>query len=278
MYHRIAQVLLPALLYCATVEANEPGSVSTTGVAAINLIVPSESVVPSRADDQSNHGVSTERKALESTPNIGGGYSGSWFNPEQSGHGFSFQVTPTGSMVVYWFTYDSQGDPMFLIGVGEAGKRGARINMRYVSGMPFGLFDPADVRQEHWGTLRIAFAGCDSGVVSYDSGFADRHGAKFGSGTIPITRLSAIGGTRCREPIEDIESALATIQGTGSTIERIDVYVDGERLGSLPTEISLNEFLLLVDDLLTAWEVSRGVTESRRPLEGDIYVEYLYAD
>ena len=41
-------------------------------------------------------------------------YSGSWYNPDQSGHGFSVEVLSTERSIAYWFTYDPFGNPIFL--------------------------------------------------------------------------------------------------------------------------------------------------------------------
>jgi hypothetical protein len=54
---------------------------------------------------------------------IGPTYSGSWYNPEQSGHGFSLEYSvlsdQTPVVVAYWYVYDSEGNPIWLIGRGE---------------------------------------------------------------------------------------------------------------------------------------------------------------
>jgi hypothetical protein len=53
---------------------------------------------------------------------IGPEHSGSWYWDEQSGHGFSIEIgeLPDGSPlgVAYWYTYDDQGNPIFMLGTG----------------------------------------------------------------------------------------------------------------------------------------------------------------
>ena len=51
-------------------------------------------------------------------------YSGSWYNPSQSGHGFSIEVISPEHTIAYWYTYDSVGNPIFLFADGtNAGDR-----------------------------------------------------------------------------------------------------------------------------------------------------------
>jgi beta-glucanase (GH16 family) len=80
-------------------------------------------------------------------PDIGPAHSGSWYWPDQDGHGFSmeFGELPDGSplAVIYWYTYDDQGNPIFMLGSGVP--EGNRVEVDLVSpvGMIYGEFDPA---------------------------------------------------------------------------------------------------------------------------------------
>ena len=57
---------------------------------------------------------------------IGPTYSGTWYNPQQDGHGFSLeyivQSDGTPLLLAYWYVYDSEGFPLFLVGTDESGK------------------------------------------------------------------------------------------------------------------------------------------------------------
>ena len=78
---------------------------------------------------------------------IGPAYSGSWYNPEQDGHGFSLEYSElndgTAVVVAYWYVYDIEGNQIYLIGTGEA-KEDNTVTLEFVStyGMKFGEFDP----------------------------------------------------------------------------------------------------------------------------------------
>ena len=102
---------------------------------------------------------------------IGPAHSGSWYNPDQSGHGFSIEfgyfVDGTPYSVVYWYTYDSAGNPIFMIGQGVP--VGDRLEVAFQSpvGMKFGEFNPASVTREDGGTAVFEFSDRDNAVNSY---------------------------------------------------------------------------------------------------------------
>jgi len=110
--------------------------------------------------------------ALNDTPPaIGPAHSGSWYPPDQSGHGFSLefgrQLDGTPLAVAYWYTYDTAGNPLFLIGTGEPAAN--RVTIDFVSpvGMVYGDFDPDSVVREAGGTGVFEFADRDTATFSY---------------------------------------------------------------------------------------------------------------
>lgn len=104
-------------------------------------------------------------------PAIGPAHSGSWYQPEQDGHGFSLefgeQLNGTPLAVAYWYTYDDAGNPIFMVGTGVP--EANRVTIDFVSpvGMVYGEFDPASVVREDGGTGVFEFADRDSGSFSY---------------------------------------------------------------------------------------------------------------
>ena len=122
--------------------------------------------------------------------------SGSWFDPTHNGEGWTLEELPDGRALVYWFTYDAQGQQAWT--VGEAAQSGSRVvvesNLR-PTGTRFGAgFDPAQVQRSVWGRLEIDFEGCNAGTLRY----ASTDGA-FGSGTLRPQRLSTLAGSACVE-------------------------------------------------------------------------------
>jgi beta-glucanase (GH16 family) len=116
--------------------------------------------------------------SIPDEPGIGPEYSGSWYNPEQSGHGFSIEVgeAEDGSplAVVYWYTYDDLGNPIFMVGSGVPDAYALEILFESPYGMKYGEFDPVSVTRETGGTAHFEFADKDNGIFSYTpSEFSD---------------------------------------------------------------------------------------------------------
>lgn len=123
--------------------------------------------------------------------------SGSWYNTQQAGHGFSFQVVDLSQFLVFWYVYNFLGQPIWLIGTGDYQGNTAEVTFYYVEGMVFGDFNPDDNEQHVWGTGVFELYSCDEGYFQYNSDFVLDEGEPFGSGGMPITRLSSINGLEC---------------------------------------------------------------------------------
>lgn len=125
---------------------------------------------------------------------VDGGFSGSWYNPERSGHGFVIDVTsnPDGSgarAMVSWYAYqaDGSGDQMWLVGVGPVVGDTAIVDLEVTEGATFGAnFDSTDVMKTLWGQVKIKFTDCTTAHLSYESVLDG-----FGSGDENLTRLTS---------------------------------------------------------------------------------------
>ena len=101
-----------------------------------------------------------------------GGASGQWWNPTRDGEGIYFEIiaTSSGNLVsVAWFTYDEDGNQMWLSGTIEISENDRSVNVPVIvtDGPVFGTgYDPADLNAELWGTLILTFNTCDTGVVT----------------------------------------------------------------------------------------------------------------
>lgn len=80
--------------------------------------------------------------------------SGSWYNPEQVGHGFSVEVVSEDVSVVYWYVYNPDGTPTFLMGVGDNVGDTIHAVAYHNEGMHWGEFDPGHHMEMEWGTVR----------------------------------------------------------------------------------------------------------------------------
>jgi hypothetical protein len=123
-------------------------------------------------------------------------FTGSWYDPAHSGHGFNFEVLGTGSnkiMLGYWYTYDAAGNPSWVVGTGPVTGNSARLNAWTNTGGAFGnAFNPANVDTIPWGTLNVTFSSCDQGTLQFQPG-----NSALPSGSMPITRLTMLYNAGC---------------------------------------------------------------------------------
>jgi len=102
---------------------------------------------------------------------LGPAHSGSFFNAGQSGHGFSIEFgelapgVPLG--IVYWYTYDDLGNPIFMLGNGVPVGNTVEITFESPVGMKYGEFDPDTVVREPGGTAVFVFSDRDNATFSY---------------------------------------------------------------------------------------------------------------
>ncbi len=123
----------------------------------------------------------------------GSGYSGSWYDPLHDGEGWMLQVLDNNRLVITWYTYDSEGNQMWLTGVGELVNSSVHIEEMLISkGGIFGpAFNPDDVELSVWGSLIFTFTDCQNAIASYDSIVG------FGAATLNPVRLTQVAGLQC---------------------------------------------------------------------------------
>lgn len=126
-------------------------------------------------------------------PVVDASVSASWYNPEQSGHGLSVEVLDSGRAVVYWYTFDQTGAPLWIVGTGSV--QGTRIETDAIT-VAGGFFPPAFdaslVKRNQWGTLSLNVDpdDCNKATLSWAS-------QSMGNGDMPMTRLSNLSGLSC---------------------------------------------------------------------------------
>ncbi len=139
---------------------------------------------------------------IEPDPSIiGPAHSGSWFPPSQSGHGFSMEFGQTSSgaplAVVYWYIYDDQGNPMFMVGTGTPEDDRVTITFESPVGMIFGEFDPDSVIREVGGTGEIVFTDRDNAAFSYSpSNFTANNWGHGAIVDLPLIKLFGIDAAK----------------------------------------------------------------------------------
>jgi len=135
------------------------------------------------------------------------GHSALWFNPDRSGEGWVLEILPDGQALGYWFTYDEDGNPRWLIGQGPIVGNEIQFNdlLAPVGGRFGPDFDPDEVDRVRVGSARLVLADCDSGWFEYDA-----YGQ---SQTIDLVRLSRTQGLDCPDSLPP-EHAHAGQSGT----------------------------------------------------------------
>jgi len=127
---------------------------------------------------------------------LGGYMSGNWFDPAEGGHGFQLEFDTGSTVIAIFFTYTPDGagqNWIYAQGSFDAAKSTVTLPAVLLTHARFPPnFSPGDVDAEPWGSLTFTFDDCNHGTASW----ASTIGA-YGSGSLPITRLTQIQGTAC---------------------------------------------------------------------------------
>ena len=127
---------------------------------------------------------------------IEAGTSSAWFDPSRNGEGFMLEILAKDRAVMYWFTYDNEGEQDWYIAVGDI--RGNRIlfpELIQASGGIFGPdFDPEMVTRTIVGSASFIFSGCDTGAMDW---LIDKDGNDRRHGRMNLLRLSRVMGIDC---------------------------------------------------------------------------------
>jgi hypothetical protein len=119
--------------------------------------------------------------------------SGSWFDPSHAGEGYSLEVLRDGRALVYWFSFDTDGNRRWFFGLGDiVNGKFVFYDMLTTSGGMFGeLFNPGAVQELSWGTLELDIQ-CEGGTASFTPSEPG-----FSSGSLNLLRLTALDGPSC---------------------------------------------------------------------------------
>jgi len=124
--------------------------------------------------------------------------TGNWFVPSQDGHGLQIEVLDLSTAVVAWYTFDTQGNPIWLLGTGEIEGDTLRAELRDYRGTRFPPnFDTDSIEGREWGDVVVRRTGCDSAALSYTPAEGIYQPAEF-----PLERVTRIDGAHCSESIQ----------------------------------------------------------------------------
>ncbi|MFU8831435.1 MAG: hypothetical protein ACNA7J_04675 [Wenzhouxiangella sp.] len=123
--------------------------------------------------------------------------TGSWYNPDESGHGLSIEILDAEMVLAYWFTFDAVGDPAWVVAVGDyVGDGLAEMDGWFAKGGTFPpSFDPELVEVVSWGGLEIEFHSCTEATLRWQATVSG-----FGSGEMPLQRFTRQAEFTCTDP------------------------------------------------------------------------------
>ncbi len=126
-------------------------------------------------------------------PNLGPGYTGAWFNPAQDGHGIFIEILPNNIMVAAWYVFGPTGGQSWITAAGSISGNTANLSGTLATGTRFPPnFTATDVMRTPWGAMNFTFTDCNNGRLDYSSTIAG-----YGSGSIPLSRLTLPAGSAC---------------------------------------------------------------------------------
>jgi hypothetical protein len=136
------------------------------------------------------------------------GTTASWYDPSHDGEGFLIELLENDRAVMYWFTYDGEGNQDWYFATGKVlGNRIEFAKLKTASGGEFGPgFDPENVTREVVGSASFIWSGCDEGSMSYQIGA--QHGR------LDLVRLTQLLGVECGQPGMEPIPEVALLSGS----------------------------------------------------------------
>ncbi len=119
--------------------------------------------------------------------------TGNWFEPNRPGHGLQIEMLDLSQALVAWYTYDSDGGPLWLLGLANVEGDMLSAEMYHYHGARFpDEFNPQDITDSLWGTIHFRLNDCDSASIAYTPADGYHLPAEF-----PLERLTRTDGSRC---------------------------------------------------------------------------------
>jgi hypothetical protein len=140
-----------------------------SGELTINRINETQGLSCNEESSIANHVVNNQPANMhESIFSVQDSHSSLWYNPEQSGHGISVYLFDDNRIIVIWYVYDNNGNPIWLFGTGVQNGDKALLDVSSKSGAMFPPnFNSKDVISNYWGQFELEFNDCNNGVFKW---------------------------------------------------------------------------------------------------------------
>ncbi|HET6545720.1 MAG TPA: plastocyanin/azurin family copper-binding protein [Rhodanobacteraceae bacterium] len=126
---------------------------------------------------------------------ITAGFTGNWYDPSQSGHGFGIEVLEGDVMLLDWYVFAPDGGQAWVTAIGAIDGDTAVLDAATTAGSG-ALFPPnydaSQVHAEPWGTITLTFTDCNHGEASWQP-----TAAGYTAGSMPLVRLTQPAGLSC---------------------------------------------------------------------------------
>ncbi|MBN8739952.1 MAG: hypothetical protein BGP24_23585 [Lysobacterales bacterium 69-70] len=206
-------------------DANGPSTSPSLNCEGSALVFESAATNIDPADPNPNQDiyVQDDPQSASGTPpaSLSAAFSGNWFNPGQSGHGFLVEALPDGRYYLTWYLY-VDGQPLFLQGVAPASGNVLDVPVYSTrsTGFPVGA---GGVTNNNWGRLRMTFLDNDTASVQWTpTAFG------FSAGSLTLRRLTVPALVQADLPTATVKACYSGVwfeparSGYGFNLEAVD--------------------------------------------------------
>ncbi|MCF6225761.1 MAG: hypothetical protein L3J22_05580 [Xanthomonadales bacterium] len=186
-------------------------------------------------------------------------FTGFWAQPDHESQGFDFQVINQNDgvtqAIVYWYTFDTVGNPMWLAGIGDVVGGEVSLDLLTVTGVTnLQENDPATRNEVVLATATFSFGDCQSGTVEISpkpsTSTSNNPNSISGTGGIfRIQRLTSVQGSSCSGGISDD----STPGGSSYEIEQFmintGIYPNGNARAKFKQDTSSSEFEVEIEGI-----------------------------
>ncbi len=177
-----------------TVNVNLPGNLAS-GSYFIGGIIDISDANNANNSDFEDEAIIVQGSGGGGDSMLNPGHSGNWWSgPSRNGEGLQIEISATAGggrvLVATMYSYDTQGQPIFLLAVGQVVDGEAAVDVFIYSGPMWGPdFDPADLVESQWGTGRFTASSCDavSMVLTPNATFAGMGYTEIAAGLSRLT-------------------------------------------------------------------------------------------